>query len=294
MGDLLSAGIRSSYRHARDRPVETADALVSAHRFTIAAAFPVVGAVALIASARGLLPVPLAFNPLLLLAGTLVMRTPLVVALAPLVRRRGVALLAGLTGYAYAIEYVGVTTGWPYGRFHYGVDLGPMVAGVPVGLPVFFLPLVLNASLLSVLLVGDRFGRIGRAAVALAFVLVVDLALDPAAVALGFWSYVGGGIYYGVPLSNFAGWLLSGTVAVVAVELAFDNHTLRNRLADCPFALDDLVSFVVLWGTVDVVSGNWLAAGATAVLLAGLVRSNRFTVVVSDHVRTLADGFRTR
>ncbi len=48
-----------------------------------------------------------------------------------------------------------MTTGWPYGQFEYLVDLGPMLFGtVPLGLPVFFLPLVLNSYLLCLLLLG--------------------------------------------------------------------------------------------------------------------------------------------
>jgi putative membrane protein len=151
-----------------------------------------------------------------------------------------------------------------------------MIAGIPVGLPVFFLPLVLNSYLLSVLLVGDRAGRVSRGALALALVLVVDLVLDPAAVALGFWAYDGGGVYYGVPLSNFGGWVLSGTVAVLAIEYAFDAAAVRDRLDDCAFALDDLVSFVLLWSGVNVVYAQWLPVAFAALLLAGLVRSQRF------------------
>lgn len=77
--------------------------------------------------------------PLLPLAGVLAVRLPPVAGLLPVLRRRGVVALLALAGYAYLIEYVGPTTGRPYGEFHYAVALGPMVAGVPTGLPVFFL-----------------------------------------------------------------------------------------------------------------------------------------------------------
>jgi len=257
-----------------------AESLVRANRFTIAVVFPVVGAVGLVASAQGFVPDPLAFNPYLVLFGTLVMRLPLLVGVAPLLNRRAIAALLGLTAYAYAIELVGVTTGWPYGQFEYGVELGPMVAGVPLGLPVFFLPLVVNGYLLSLLLLGRRGGRVTRLGFALALVLAVDLALDPAAVAIGFWRYLDGGVYYGVPLSNYAGWVLSGTVGVLAVEAAFAGQPLDERLDDCEFTLDDLVSFVLLWGSVNVFYANWLAVAAVGVLLAGLVRSERFDLAV--------------
>ncbi|UPV73415.1 carotenoid biosynthesis protein [Halorussus limi] len=259
------------------RRVEAAlSTLVRENRFTIAVVFPLVGAALFVLShERVLLPAWLAMNPLLVLFGTAVMRLPLVAGLAPLVdRKAGLGLLA-VTAYSYAVEYVGVHYGVPYGEFSYQLELGPMVGGVPVGLPVFFLPLVVNSYLL-VLLLFPRAGRVRRTLAALAVVLVVDLVLDPAAVGLGFWTYDGGGVYYGVPLSNFRGWVLSGLVAVSIVEWSFDREALADRLANCEFALDDFVSFVVLWGAMNVYFGNWVPVALASVLATGLVRTDRF------------------
>jgi len=259
------------------------DALVREHRFTIAVVFPVVGAVMLLASAELPLPAWLAFNPALVLFGTLVMRLPLVAGVLPLVDRRAAAALVALTAYSYAIEFVGVTTGWPYGDFAYGVDLGPMVLGeVPLGLPVFFFPLVLNAYLLVLLLLGDRAESTPLRLVAtLATVMLVDLVLDPGAVGLGFWRY-DLQQFYGVPWSNYRGWLLSGTVAVVLFDLGFDRAGLRRRLRDCEFMLDDLVSFVLLWGTVNAVYANWVPVALAALLGAGLLATDRFDFDLSE------------
>lgn len=254
--------------------------IVRENRFTIAVVFPVVGAVTLVASSEGLLPAALAFNPLLILFGTLVMRSPLVVGVLPSVDRRALAGLGVLTAYAYLIEFVGVRTGWPYGSFEYGVELGPMLFGeVPLGLPIFFLPLVLNAYLLTLLVLGDR-GRSPavRLPAALATVLAVDLVLDPAAVAIGFWRYAPPGAYYGVPASNYAGWLLSGGVAVALVDLAFDRRELLDRVRECEFVLDDLVSFVLLWGVIDVLYGNWIAVGVAGAFCVALFRTDRYDV----------------
>lgn len=246
---------------------------------TIAVVFPAVGAVTLIASAEGWLPPPLAFNPLFVLFGTLVMRLPLAVGLLPTLGRRAAAALGLLVAYTYAVEFVGVTTGFPYGEFAYGIDLGPMLFGaVPAGLPVFFLPLVLNAYLL-VLLLGpgsQTGGRLGRTLASLGVVLVVDLVLDPGAVALGFWSYPAGGPYYGVPWSNYAGWVLSGAVAVLGLELGLDRERLLGRLRTCPFMLDDLVSFVLLWGGVNAWFGNWVPVALAAGLAGALAAVDRF------------------
>ncbi|RDI72423.1 bisanhydrobacterioruberin hydratase [Halopelagius longus] len=253
------------------------DRLVRENRFTISVFFPLNGAILLVASAEGLLPDPLAFNAALVLLGTVVMRAPLLVGALPATDRRAATGVGLLTLYAYGIESVGVRTGVPYGEFFYGVELGPTVGGVPLGLPVFFIPLVMNAYLLCLLLLGERAenGAVRLVAV-IAAVVAMDLVLDPGAVALGFWVYPGGGAFYGVPLSNYAGWLLSAAVAVVALDWAYDRRALLSRLENCEFMLDDMVSFVILWGAINAWFGNWAAVAVAAAFGVGLLKTERF------------------
>ncbi|WP_435195005.1 bisanhydrobacterioruberin hydratase [Natronomonas sp. EA1] len=255
------------------------DAFVEEHRFTIAVVFPVLGAILLTASAEALLG-PLSFNPWLIVSGTLVMRLPLIAGVLPEIGRRAAVALGLLTGYAYGIEYLGVKTGWPYGFFEYGVDLGPMLLDtVPVGLPIFFFPLVVNAYLLCLLLLGTRAESAPiRLLSVIALVLVIDFVLDPGAVALGFWAYEGGGAYYGVPWSNYQGWVLSATVAVLALDWGFSRAGLRARLDRCRFMLDDLVSFVILWGSINAYFGNWIPVALAALIGVGLWRTERFDI----------------
>ena len=263
----------------RERIEAGLDDLVRENRFTIAVVFPAMGAILLVASAEQLMPAPLNFNPYLIFFGTLVMRLPLVAGVAPLTDRRAALALVALALYSYGVEFLGVTTGWPYGAFEYGVALGPMLAGVPLGLPVFFFPLVLNSYLLCLLLLGERArSRWVRLPVVVATVVAVDLVLDPGAVALGFWEYFEPAVYYGVPWSNYAGWVLSATVAVGAFDLAFDRTALLARLDSCPFMLDDMVSFVILWGAVNAALGNWVPVAVAALFGAGLVATDRFDV----------------
>ncbi|MFC6955526.1 bisanhydrobacterioruberin hydratase [Halorubellus litoreus] len=267
------------------------DELVREHRFTIAVVFPLVGAVSLVASAEGWYPDPLSFlayNPFFVLFGVLVMRLPLIAGVGPLIDRKAGVALALLTVYAYGIEYIGTTTGWPYGAFEYTVPLGPMLAGViPVALPVFFFPLVLNAYLLTLLLLGDRADSTPvRLAATVAAVLATDLVLDPGAVAVEFWAYECAATascgYYGVPWSNYGGWVLSATVAVLAFDQGLDRTGLKERLRDCEFMLDDLVSFVLLWGGINALYGNWIPVAIAAALGVGLLTTDRFDFAVGD------------
>jgi bisanhydrobacterioruberin hydratase len=123
---------------------------------------------------------------------------------------RATLSLLALSAFAYAIEALGVTTGFPYGTFYYGDALGPKLAGiVPYLLPLSYAPLVVGA-------VAAAWGtrpRLVHVLCAAMLLVWMDAVIDPGATALGFWVWPGDGAYYGVPLSNYAGWLLSGILA---------------------------------------------------------------------------------
>lgn len=181
--------------------------------------------------------------------------------------RRTILSLLALSAFAYAIETTGVVTGFPYGEFRYGDSLGPKAFGlVPYLLPVSYVPLVIGA----VAAVPLR-RPVPRALATAVLLTVTDAVLDPGAVALGFWGYADGGLYYGVPASNFAGWLLSGTIAA-ALLLALGRGW---RDAPPPGSLDGLVVAAAFWTGVAVFSGGILPAFIGAVLFAYLIYRRR-------------------
>lgn len=277
----MTEGATATREWSRDTVEDRLDTLVRENRFTISVVFPLVGALSLVASAEGWFPPALsflAFNPYFVLFGVVVMRLPLVAGVAPLVDRKAAVALLALAGYAYGIEYLGVTTGEPYGAFEYTIELGPMLFDtIPVALPVFFFPLVLNSYLLCLLLLGDRAERfLVRLPVAVAAVVAMDLVLDPAAVAVQFWAYDGGGVYYDVPVSNYQGWVLSATLSVLAFDWGFSRAGLLRRVRDCEFMLDDLVSFVILWGLINAFYTNWIPVAVAALFGLGLLATDRF------------------
>lgn len=258
----------------RQRVERAFDDIVRENRILLAIIFPIIGAIVLLASAESMLPAVLSFNPLLVLIGVVAMQVPLIAGLLPLVDRSAAAALVALTLYAYGIEYVGVTTGVPYGQFSYGVSLGPLLfEKFPLGLPIFFIPIVMNSYLLCLLFLDDYTDR-ALVWSAIVTVLGMDLVLDPAAVALGFWSY-GGGTYYGVPLSNYLGWIVSATISVAVVNWGFRQTNVLRRLKRCEFILDTLVSFVVLWGMVNIYFGNLVPLAITGLFALGLLKAGR-------------------
>ena len=166
-----------------------------------------------------------------------------------------VSLLA-LSAFGYAIEATGVVTGFPYGAFYYGDSLGPKVAGlVPYLLPLSWAPLVLGAvAAAAPRTIGADLPRHALHVLCAAVLLtLVDGVLDPGASSLGFWVWPEGGAYYGVPIGNYLGWLLSSTLAA-ALLLALGRRR-WGRVAPPPGMLDSLVVAVAFWTGVAVFYG---------------------------------------
>lgn len=189
--------------------------------------------------------------------------------------RRALLSILALSAFAYAIETTGVVTGLPYGEFSYGDALGPKAFGlVPYLLPVSYLPLVLGA-------VGaSGAGRPLSWALRSAVVLVaIDAVLDPGAVRLGFWEYAGGGPYFGVPVSNFFGWLLSGALAA-GISLVVG----RARGVPPPGMVDSTVLAVAFWVGVAVFTGLVLPAVIGAALFAFLLVRRAGLAAAKTHV----------
>lgn len=163
-------------------------------------------------------------------------------AIAWLGRWRGIVLLAGLGVYALLVESVAVATGVPYGRFGYSNVLGPPLFGLaPPTVLLAWTPLILGCVAVT--------RRVWHAVLLL---VAVDLVLDPAAVRLGFWAWDAPGVYYGVPLVNFLGWVLTGCIAVLALR--------RLPRPVPPILARNLWLVLVFWSAVNAWTGQWLPA----------------------------------
>lgn len=131
---------------------------------------------------------------------------------------RGFTLLVLLSLLPLAVEAYAVVTGIPYGRFTYSPHLGyPLFGLVPWTVAFAYLPMLLGAVTLASTAAGTAWYRLVPAGAL--FLLLIDLVIDPAAVHAGLWVWMEGGVYYGVPASNFAGWVLTGVVYVALVLL---------------------------------------------------------------------------
>jgi uncharacterized membrane protein len=139
---------------------------------------------------------------------------------------RGVRAAAALVGTAtlggFAVEAVGVATGFPFGTYVYSGQLGPKLLGVPLIIPLAWTWMAWPAWLAAVRLVRGRAARIGVAALGLA---AWDLFLDPQMVAEGYWRWRSAtpalpGVP-GIPVGNYLGWLGFALVLMTAFSLLF-------------------------------------------------------------------------
>ncbi|MEM6288446.1 MAG: bisanhydrobacterioruberin hydratase CruF [Bacteroidota bacterium] len=115
-------------------------------------------------------------------------------------------------------ELVGTTTGFPFGPYEYGPYLGAKIAGhVPWLIPPSWYAIAIVSLDLSRRLGWGRWGRIGGVAL---FMVLWDVALDPAmSYAFPFWTYGVDGVFFGMPLVNWAGWALTSLVIGLAFEM---------------------------------------------------------------------------
>lgn len=195
--------------------------------------------------------------------------------------RLAVVSLAGLGIFAFTIETIGTVTGVPYGSFFYGGSLGPKLVGlVPLVLPLSYAPLVIGAvAAASNSTLRKRSGGWSAWVLRSALLLVlIDGVLDPGAAALGFWVWPEGGLYYGVPLSNYLGWFLSGAVA--SALMLSTGHRVWREYPPLAGLLDSLVLSVAFWSGIAAFSGLLLPVILGPVLFVYFLRRRSMMPVV--------------
>jgi uncharacterized membrane protein len=132
---------------------------------------------------------------------------------------RAAVAAAVVTSVTAAIERLGTTTGVPFGRYRYSGLLRPEVAGVPIVVPLAWWAMAVPARETAHAVLGTGAPAAGRLALGAAALAAWDLFLDPQMTAEGYWRWSRVGRYRGIPGSNFAGWLLCGTVVMALLEV---------------------------------------------------------------------------
>jgi carotene biosynthesis associated membrane protein len=210
-------------------------------------------------------------------------------------RARGVryagTLLVVSAGIGFAAEAIGTTTGVPFGDYTYAGSLGPRLFGVPLVIPLAWTMMAYPA-----LLVGCR-SAVGSARDATGFVagtgarIVIgalalaswDVFLDPQMVDAGHWRFEAGNgpALTGIPLVNFAGWLLVALVLMALLSALLPGTARLVGNDRVPLGLylwtygSSLLANLVFFGRPEVALTGGVAMGIPVALLVRALRRDR-------------------
>ncbi len=115
---------------------------------------------------------------------------------------------------SYGLEEAGVRTGLIYGAYHYSDMLGTKLGHVPVIIPLAWFMMIYPSWMVARAILCDVDARSwpGLTAVSLVAALAItgwDMVMDPGMAATHNWVWEQGGEYFGVPLRNYFGWILT-------------------------------------------------------------------------------------
>lgn len=141
----------------------------------------------------------------------------------------------------------------PFGEYEYTSWLGPKFAGhVPYFIPASWFAMSIVSFDLARRLSDTRWVYLLLAAT---FMTLWDVSLDPAMNGAGaqyavgsvtFWEYPQGGFYYGMPISNWIGWLIVSYAIMLGYEYLGGGLNTRHPWAPAVYLLNCLFPLLIL------------------------------------------------
>lgn len=189
--------------------------------------------------------------------------------------RAAATLLAIAGGTGFAVELLGVHTGFPFGSYSYTHRLGPELASVPLIIPLAWTMMSWPALVATRRLVHGpvRTALVGGLALA-----SWDLFLDPQMVAAGNWVWqTKGPAVQGIPLTNDLGWLATAVLLTAALDRALPRQ---------PSVSDAVPICLYLWTWIGSVIGNVFFFGRPLVALIGGVTMGVIAVPLAGTLRS--------
>lgn len=147
---------------------------------------------------------------------------------------RGILVFAAISlVIGNILETIGTHTGLPYGHYEFLPLMGPQLNRVPILLGLAYIGMAYVSWTLARLILGatgprpDRPHVLALPLLAAVIMTAWDLAQDPVwSTLLHAWRWLDGGPWFGVPITNYAGWLIT----VFLIYFAFALY-LRHRTA---------------------------------------------------------------
>lgn len=183
--------------------------------------------------------------------------------------------------FAFSVEFVGVTTTWPFGVYKYDSSLGFAVAGVPLIVPCAWI-MMAHPVLIASRRVTKHWVFIYGGLLLAAW----DYFLDPQMVDAGRWSWsevtssLPGTPM--IPLSNFFGWTLAGCGLMAILNFLLPHDRRKDG------AHNTAVSIFLTWVLFSAVVGNAFffdrpaVAVLSALLFGGLIAPYLFKSSLGD------------
>ena len=116
-----------------------------------------------------------------------------------------------ISGLGFALEVLGVETGFPFGTYWYSDVMGPRVWGVPLAIGANWGVLVVAA---TDVLKKWKVNNFMKGLVGATILLVFDLFMEPVAIKYGWWAW--GNV--SVPWTNYLAWWVIAFV-LIQIEL---------------------------------------------------------------------------
>ncbi len=129
--------------------------------------------------------------------------------------RSGLLMFASGSLVGFAMEYVGINYGLPFGRYKYLKFEGAKVLGVPI--PIIFawgIYLFISYTASSYLFTG-----VARDLFTSLLMVILDMAIDPVMTSLGVWKWMSSGPWFGIPLENFIGWFFTSFMSLMLYRI---------------------------------------------------------------------------
>jgi len=186
-------------------------------------------------------------------------------------------------------ESVGVATGWIYGPYHYTEQLGPRFLGlVPYLIPLAWFMISYPSLVIAEVIIGYRSPKakwrsLRVAALAAVVMTAWDLILDPIMVKMGHWVWEVDGAYFGVPLHNYVGWLVTTFSIFILYKWATGRQAHKVQGAS-----DQSYLMLASGSYASTVAGNTLAAlqmGLSGPALFGLFAAGIFALLSLFNLR---------
>lgn len=169
--------------------------------------------------------------------------------------RRALAVFVVSFTLSLSSELSGTSTGFPFGAYSYTHQLGYLIANlVPFNIPTSWFYMLVAALAICARLLPARDDNTSRWwwAFVAAFVLTAwDVSMDPAMVKTTHWIWhvgdlsgqsllsrvIGTPFFFGMPLTNWLGWLLTGIVVARVMLAIVPPTTWASRVAPSRFPL---------------------------------------------------------